>query len=220
LHLSALTPTPHRRPGEEGPFTLRLYASAPLEAEQLPAPFHLALTGAWSRAAAGGPRGCASWGSNPQYLVSCQRGAEVLLALRAPPNQHQLLASARAAAPSGAGGHDGSACGSARGLEPLSADGGLLPLVGGCGGASGGLPVLTVVRMEPGLSVLARRIAMVGKGDVVAEAAAAAGEAGEAPLAEAVVRVRLEPDVPYAVVPALGVAGARVGAKGGEASLN
>ncbi|GFR44609.1 hypothetical protein Agub_g5892, partial [Astrephomene gubernaculifera] len=73
---------PHAgRAGEEGAFILRSLSSSPLEVEQLPAPLCLVVGGQWSGYLAGGGRHCPSWGSNPQYMISCGHRAQVVASL-------------------------------------------------------------------------------------------------------------------------------------------
>ncbi|GLI63404.1 hypothetical protein VaNZ11_006368 [Volvox africanus] len=73
---------PHAgRAGEEGAFILRTLSASPLEVEQLPAPLCLVVGGQWTAFLTGGNRYCPSWGSNPQYMVSCSQRAQVVASL-------------------------------------------------------------------------------------------------------------------------------------------
>ncbi|KAG2449615.1 hypothetical protein HYH02_005148 [Chlamydomonas schloesseri] len=73
---------PHAgRAGEEGAFVLRTLSSSPMEVEQLPAPLCLVVGGHWSGFLAGGGRGSAAWGSNPQYMISASHKAQVVASL-------------------------------------------------------------------------------------------------------------------------------------------
>ena len=56
---------------------LRAFSSAPLEMEQLPSPLSLVLGGHWVSYLAGGPRASPTFGSNPQYMISCQHMTQV-----------------------------------------------------------------------------------------------------------------------------------------------
>ena len=67
------------RSGEEGAFVLRTFSSAPLEMEQLPSPLSLLLGGHWVGHLAGGPGDSPSFGSNPQYMISCRQKTQVIL---------------------------------------------------------------------------------------------------------------------------------------------
>lgn len=60
---------------------LRTLSSSPLEVEQLPAPLCLVVGGHWSGFLAGGGRGSAAWGSNPQYMISASHKAQVVASL-------------------------------------------------------------------------------------------------------------------------------------------
>jgi len=71
---------------------MRAYATSPLEVEQLPAPFKLGLTGQWAGASAGGSRDAPTWLSNPQYLISCNSGAILVVSLLLPSIASPLLA--------------------------------------------------------------------------------------------------------------------------------
>ncbi|GLC47345.1 Calpain-type cysteine protease dek1, partial [Pleodorina starrii] len=73
---------PHAgRAGEEGAFILRTLSASPLEVEQLPAPLCLVVGGQWTGFLTGGGRSCPTWGSNPQYMVSCSQRAQVVASL-------------------------------------------------------------------------------------------------------------------------------------------
>lgn len=70
-----------RRAGDEGAFVLRTFSSAPLEMEQLPSPLSLVLGGHWVGHLAGGCRQEPTFGSNPQYMISCQHRTPVVLSV-------------------------------------------------------------------------------------------------------------------------------------------
>ncbi|WIA30134.1 hypothetical protein OEZ86_000227 [Tetradesmus obliquus] len=80
-----------RRAGDTGPFTLRVYGPHAMQLEQLPSPMSLVLGGQWLAHQAGGRSCHASWGSNPQYLISCQRETTALLALLRPDVANSLV---------------------------------------------------------------------------------------------------------------------------------
>lgn len=67
------------RPGDEGAFVLRTFSSAPVEMEQLPSPLSIVLGGQWSGMIAGGSPNSPTFGSNPQYVISCQQSTQVIL---------------------------------------------------------------------------------------------------------------------------------------------
>ncbi len=60
---------------------LRTFSSSPLEVEQLPSPLSLVLGGQWVGYLAGGTRHHATFGSNPQYMISAQHKTQVGAAL-------------------------------------------------------------------------------------------------------------------------------------------
>ena len=68
-----------RRCGEEGAFVLRAFSSTPLEVEQLPSPLSLVLGGHWVGHLAGGPTTAPTFGSNPQYMISCRQRTTVVV---------------------------------------------------------------------------------------------------------------------------------------------
>lgn len=66
-----------RRAGDEGAFVLRAFSSAAFELEQLPSPLSLVLGGSWVGHLAGGGPQHATFGSNPQYMISCWQKTQV-----------------------------------------------------------------------------------------------------------------------------------------------
>lgn len=69
------------RPGEEGAFVLRTFSSGPLEMEQLQSPLSLVLGGQWSGMLAGGSPLSSTFGSNPQYMISCQQRTHAIISV-------------------------------------------------------------------------------------------------------------------------------------------
>ncbi|KAJ9524597.1 hypothetical protein QJQ45_024188 [Haematococcus lacustris] len=67
--------------GEEAAFILRCFSSTPLELEQLPSPLSLVLGGQWAGHLAGGPPSSPTFGSNPQYMVSCQQRTQAVISV-------------------------------------------------------------------------------------------------------------------------------------------
>lgn len=68
-----------RHTGEEGAFVVRAFSSGPLEMEQLPSPLSLVLGGQWIGHLAGGPSTAPTFGSNPQYMISCRQRTQVIV---------------------------------------------------------------------------------------------------------------------------------------------
>eukprot|EP00873_Tetraselmis_striata_P036137 jgi/Tetstr1/456401/TSEL_043135.t1 len=68
-------------PGQSGAFVMRTFSSAPLEVEQLPSPLQLQMSDRWKGASAGGSRSLDTWGSNPQYLLTCPQRTKILLSI-------------------------------------------------------------------------------------------------------------------------------------------
>lgn len=69
------------QPGVEDAFVLRCFCSGPLEIEQLPAPYHLTITGNWDATSAGGGPEEPTWGSNPQFMFSVPQTTKIMLHL-------------------------------------------------------------------------------------------------------------------------------------------
>uniref|UniRef100_A0A7R9V2F7 Calpain catalytic domain-containing protein n=1 Tax=Chlamydomonas euryale TaxID=1486919 RepID=A0A7R9V2F7_9CHLO len=69
------------RAGDEGAFVLRTFSSSALEMEQLPSPLSLVLGGHWVGHLAGGGPDQATFGSNPQYMISCRHRTQVVLSV-------------------------------------------------------------------------------------------------------------------------------------------
>ncbi|GAX81250.1 hypothetical protein CEUSTIGMA_g8682.t1 [Chlamydomonas eustigma] len=79
------------KPGEEGAFVLRAFSSAPLEMEQLPSPLSLVLGGHWQGYLAGGPKTASTFGSNPQYMISCRQRTQVVVSASRLDNRYAIL---------------------------------------------------------------------------------------------------------------------------------
>ena len=70
------------RAGQEAPFVLRSFSSAPVEVERLLQPFELACEGKWDMHTAGGNKTSGTFGSNPQYMITTERQTAAMISVK------------------------------------------------------------------------------------------------------------------------------------------
>ncbi|KXZ50588.1 hypothetical protein GPECTOR_16g763 [Gonium pectorale] len=203
---------PHAgRAGEEGAFVLRTLSSGPLEVEQLPAPLCLLVGGTWSGFLAGGGRHCTSWGSNPQYMVSCSQRAQVVASLsrldlkysvikgpRDPALDLDLVLTSPQIGPEGPGRRA-----AIRESEVVAAAAAFMPAPGGAAASLAGAGVASFAGGAPGSMAGGQQLVAASRDGGAGGGGATGLATGSGSNEEVVLSVVLEPETPYLLVPSI-----------------